>query len=195
MIWFGRGSPPRTRSRWEFSERNWGTTAYNEFRPIWGAATSFDLPQDLDSYINAPLQIRVYSSDFARRHFDVSYQYQADNQILITARDRSVELRLRQFYMPGWRLTVDGEAYPFAADDRFGLIQFQLPEGAHLVQLDYVGTPIQHLAALVSVASVCLCLLIIRIAAPSFSSPCARAVYTHECGAADRRRHHCLRRS
>ena len=155
----------------EYRERNWGTTAYNEFRPIWGAATSFDLPQDLDSYLNAPLQIRVYSSDFARRHFDVSYQYQADNQILITARGRAVELRLRQFYMPGWRLTVDGEAYPFEADDRFGLIQFHLPEGAHLVQLDYVGTPIQHLAALVSLASVCPCLLIIRFAAPSLRPP------------------------
>jgi len=151
----------------EYRERNWGTTAYNEFRPIWGEATSFDLPQDLDSYISAPLQIRVYSSDFARRHFDVSYQYQADNQILITARGRPVELRLRQFYVPGWRLTVDGEAYPFEADDRFGLIQFRLPEGAHLVQLDYVGTPIQRLAAVVSLASVCLCLLIIRFAAPS----------------------------
>lgn len=155
----------------EYRERNWGTTAYNEFRPIWGEDTSFDLPQDLVSYLNAPLQIRVYPSDFARRHFDVSYQYHADNQILITAKDRSVELRLRQFYMPGWRLTVDGEAYPFEADDRFGLIQFHLPEGAHLVQLDYVGTPIQHLAAAVSLASVCLCLLIIRIAAPSRLPP------------------------
>lgn len=155
----------------EYRERNWGTTAYNEFRPIWGEATSFDLPQDLDSYLNAPLQIRVYSSDFARRHFDVSYQYQADNQILITARGRAVELRLRQFYMPGWRLTVGGEAYPFEADDRFGLIQFHLPAGAHLVQLDYVGTSIQHLAALVSLASVGLCLLIIRFAAPSRLPP------------------------
>ena len=155
----------------EYRELNWGTTAYNEFRPIWGEATSFDLPQDLDSYISAPLHIRVYSSDFERRHFDVSYEYQADNQILITAKDRAVELRLRQFYMPGWRLAVDGEAYPFAADDRFGLIQFRLPEGAHLVQLDYVGTPIQHLAAAVSLASVCLCLLIIRFAAPSHRPP------------------------
>jgi len=155
----------------EYRERNWGTTAYNEFRPIWGEATSFDLPQDLDSYISAPLQIRVYSSDFARRHFDVSYQYQADNQILISVSGRAVDVRLRQFYMPGWRLTVDGEAYPFEADDRFGLIQFHLLEGEHPVQLDYVGTPIQHLAAVISLASVCLCIAIARFAAPSRRSP------------------------
>ena len=155
----------------EFSERNWGTTAYNEFRPIWGEATSFDLPLNLDSYIDAPLQIHVFTSDFARRHFDVSYQYQADNQILITAADRAADLRLRQFYMPGWRLTVDGEEYPFGADDHFGLIQFRLPEGAHLVQLDYVGTPIQRLAAAISLVSLSPCLLILRLAAPSRRRP------------------------
>ncbi len=148
----------------EYSERNWGTTAYNEFRPIWGEATAFDLPHNLDSYIDAPLQIHVFPSDFARLHFDLSYQYQADNQILITASGRAADLRLRQFYMPGWRLTVDGEEHPFEADDHFGLIQFRLPEGAHLVQLDYVGTPIQHLAAAISLAGVCLSLMIFRFA-------------------------------
>lgn len=155
----------------EYSERNWGTTAYNEFRPVWGETTPFDLPQDLDSYIDAPLQIHVFPSDFARVHFDLSYQYQADNQILITAKDRAADLRLRQFYMPGWRLTVDGGEHPFHADDHFGLIQFRLPEGAHLVQLDYVGTPIQRLAAAISLAGVCLILLILRFAPSSRQLP------------------------
>ena len=155
----------------EYSERNWGTTAYNEFRPIWGETTSFDLPQDLDSYINAPLQIPVYPSDFARTHYDLSYQYRADNQILITVSGRAADLRLRQFYMPGWRLTVDGEEYPFQADDHFGLIQLRLPEGAHLLQLDYVGTPIQHLAAVLSLMSVGACLLILRFSATSPRPP------------------------
>ena len=155
----------------EYRERNWGTTAYNEFRPVWGAATAFDLPQNLDSYIDAPLQIHVYPNDFARVHFDLSYQYPANNQILITAKDRAADLRLRQFYMPGWRLTVDGEEHPFHADDHFGLIQFRLPEGAHLVQLDYVGTPIQRLAAAISLAGICLSLLIFRFAPSSRPHP------------------------
>ena len=165
-VWSGLSA--RDEIEMEYSERNWGTTAYNEFRPIWGEYTSFDLPQDLDSYINAPLQIRVYPSDFARTHYDLSYQYRAENQILITVSGRAADLRLRQFYMPGWRLTVAGEEYPFQADDHFGLIQLRLPEGAHLLQLDYVGTPIQHLAAVISLASVGACLLILRL---STSSP------------------------
>lgn len=145
----------------EFNERNWGTTAYNEFRPIWGEETSFDLPQNLDSYISAPLQIHVYPPDFARRNAKVSYDYPADNQILITVSGETTDLRLRQFYLPGWRLIVDGEEHPFHADDHFGLIEFRLLEGAHLLQLDYVGTPVQHLAALISLVSIGACLLIL----------------------------------
>lgn len=145
----------------EYRERNWGTTAYNEFRPIWGEETSFDLPQNLDSYISAPTQIHVYPPDFAPRA-NVSYEYPADNQILITVSGETADLRLRQFFMPGWRLTVDGADYPFEADERFGLIQLQLPEGAHLLQLDYVGTPVQHLAAVISLASVGACLAVLR---------------------------------
>ena len=155
----------------EYAERNWGTTAYNEFRPIWGEETSFDLPRDLDSYIDAPLQIHVYPGDFARGRNDVSYEYRADNQILITVTGETTDLRLRQFYMPGWRLTVDGVEYPFEADDHFGLIEFQLPAGAHLVQLDYVGTGAQQLAAAISLASIGVCLLILRFGAASPNTP------------------------
>ena len=157
----------------EFKERNWGTTAYNEFRPIWGEETSYDLPQDLDSYIKSPLQIHVYPPDFARRNADVSYEYRARNQILITVSGETADLRLRQLYLPGWRLTVDGEPHPVAADDRFGLIEFRLPQGAHLLQVDYVGTPVQHLAAVISLASIGLCLLIFRFgaASPNTSAP------------------------
>ena len=158
----------------EFTERNWGTTAYNEFRPIWGEATPFDLPGDLDSYVGAPMQIRVRESDFARTHYDASYQYLADNQILIAVAGRATDLRLRQFYMPGWRLTVDGADYPFAADDHFGLIQVRLPAGEHLLQVDYVGTRVQHLAALISLASFGVCVLIFWARRPGTRSQASR---------------------
>ena len=68
-------------------------------------------------------------------------------------------------------MTVDGEEYPFQADEHFGLIQLRLPEGAHLLQLDYVGTPVQHLAAVISLASVGACLLILRFSATSPRPP------------------------
>ena len=151
----------------EYAEYNWGTTAYNEFLPNWGTTTSFDLPEDLESYITSPLQIHVYAPDFERNKNFVSYQYQADNQILVTISGKALTLRLRQFYLPGWQLTVDGKSYPFYADERLGLIQVHLPEGIHLLQLDYVGTPIQRLAAVISLASVGACVLIFWRSLPS----------------------------
>lgn len=155
----------------EHAERNWGTTAYNEYLPVWGSAIPFDLPLDLDSYAADPLRIRVYRSDIERRQDAVSYQYLADNQILITVAGKAVTLRLRQFYMPGWRLTVDGLPYPFQADDHFGLIEFRLPEGIHLLRLDYAGTPVQHLAAVISVASFAGWLLILRLGTATQGPP------------------------
>ena len=146
----------------EFAERNWGTTAYNEFLPIWGAATSFDLPKNLETYVTSPLQIYVYGPDFERHADFVSYQYLADDRISVTISGKPLTLRLRQFYMPGWQLTVDGKSYPFEADEQFGLIQLRLPAGAHMLQLNYVGTPIQRLAAAISLASVGACILILR---------------------------------
>ena len=151
----------------EFAERNWGTTAYNEFLPIWGNATSFDLPDNLESYIGSPLQIRVYGPDFERRKDFVSYQYRADNQIMVTISGETLTLRLRQFYMPGWQLTIDGKSHPFHADEHFGLIELQLPEGVHILQLDYVGTPVQRLAAVISLASAGACILILWRSKPS----------------------------
>ena len=157
----------------EFAERNWGTTAYNEFRPVWGRATAYDLPPDLDSYTTSPLQIRVRQSDFERTFYDASYEYVADNQILITVAGKDTDLRLRQFYFPGWRLTVNGEDWRFGADDEQGLIKFRLPAGEHLLQLEYVGTPVQHLAALISLASLAACLVILLIGGRSPQSQSA----------------------
>ena len=151
----------------EFAERNWGTTAYNEFRPVWGSATSFDLPKDLESYRRSPLRIRVYAPDFERQKDRLSYQYQAENQILIAVSGDEATIKLRQFYMPGWQLTVDGESHPLGADEQFGLVQAQLPGGEHLLRLDYAGTSVQHLAAAISLASVGACIFIVWSSRPS----------------------------
>ena len=106
-------SRPRDEIEMEYRERNWGTTAYNEFRPVWGEATSFDLPQDLDSYRNcAACKFAFTKAISTRRHFDVRLSISSRTiRFWSSQRTARSDLRLRQFYMPGWRLTVDGEAY------------------------------------------------------------------------------------
>ena len=145
----------------EFSERNWGTTAYNEFRPIWGESTSFDLPRDLERYVSSPLQIHVYAPDFERRQDTLNYQYQADNQILVSVSGEARTIRLRQFYMPGWQLTVDGEAHPFRAGRTVWPDSTAVAGGRTSAEAGLCWhVRAACLSAWISLASIALCLLI-----------------------------------
>lgn len=144
----------------EFEEHNWGTTAYDEYEPYWGQVTPLDMPPDAASYINNPFQIRIRESDAIREADNLSYTSIRDNQIQVVA-SKNMTIRFRQFYFPGWQVTVDDELYPITPDERFGLISTELPKGEHLVQLDYVGTPIQQLSTLISIMTAIGCIVII----------------------------------
>jgi len=144
----------------EFEEHNWGTTAYDEYEPYWGEVTPLDMPSDVESYINAPFQIRLLESDIIRE-FDTLLSTQiGNNQIQIVA-EKDITMRFRQFYFPGWEMRIDGEPFPIRPDERFGLIEATLPEGTHLIQLDYVGTSIQHFATIITIITAIGCIILI----------------------------------
>ena len=144
----------------EFAEHNWGTTSYNEYLPNWGNGIPFDFPRDADAYVNNPLRIQVHVPDLARRSGRVRVRYLENNVIWIKIIGEKTEVRFRQFYFPGWRVTRNGEPFDFDADEEFGLISVRLPEGEHLLRLDYVGTSIQHLAVAITLISIAICIVI-----------------------------------
>ena len=144
----------------EYSERNWGTTSYNEYLPVWGRSIPFDMPPAPDRYIGSPLQIHVFESEFERRADRVSYKYMDRSRIWIDVKSDKINVRLRQFYFPGWNVTDHGEAIAVDADEEFGLIQLRLTEGAHLLELRYSGTPIQHIAMIISLVSLVACIAV-----------------------------------
>jgi len=144
----------------EFEEHNWGTTAYDEYEPTWGDVTPLDMPPDVDQYINAPFQIRLLESDAIREADKLSYTQISDNQIVFVA-EKNRTMRFRQFYFPGWEMTIDGEPIPITPDERFGLIQATLPEGKYQIQLDYVGTPIQYISTFISIFTAIGCVIIV----------------------------------
>ena len=94
----------------EYSERNWGTTSYNEYLPLWGRSIPFDMPSAPDRYIHSPLQIHVFESEFERRSDRVSYKYMDKSRIWIDVKSNKITARLRQFYYPGWNVTDHGKA-------------------------------------------------------------------------------------
>lgn len=143
----------------EHANNNWGTTAYDEYEPYWGEVTPYDLPPDLETYATDPFQIRVKESDAIRESDVFSVETLAGNHITINNR-KTFPIRFRQFYFPGWEMTVNGEPFPFHPDERFGLIEADLPDGELNVRLNYIGTDVQRFAAIITVVSIVLCLLI-----------------------------------
>jgi hypothetical protein len=60
--------------------------------------------------------------------------------------------QINWLYFPGWHIAVDDQQIsPDIRDD--GTMQVQLPAGTHVMTIAYVGTPLQHFAALVSAAA------------------------------------------
>ncbi len=56
----------------------------------------------------------------------------------------------RQFYFPGWQAQLDGQPWPLYASDPHGLIQVDLPAGAHTLHLYWGTTPARRAGALIS---------------------------------------------
>ncbi len=145
----------------EFRENNWGTTAYNEYEPVWGDAPRFDMPPDAESYIDYPYRIRFLESDYRQKADRISYEHISDNEIRVNNTQDGLLMRFRQFYFPGWQITLNGEPIQIEIGERFGLMGLRILEGEHTIRLDYVGTPIQHIATIITILTVIGCVILI----------------------------------
>ncbi|MFQ5409388.1 MAG: hypothetical protein ACE5FI_13325, partial [Anaerolineales bacterium] len=57
----------------------------------------------------------------------------------------------RQFYYPGWSVTIDGETAPVRVAAETGLIRFDIPAGGHEMRVRFGSTPVRAAAAALSV--------------------------------------------
>lgn len=143
----------------ELAERAWGTTSYEEFNPIWGENISFDPPPEPALYNTMPLRIPVKELDILRQYPDLQTEQLTASTTRVTV-DSERPVRLRQYYFPGWSATLDGqpvEAYP---DEEWGLLTINIPEGEHIVEIAYRGTPVQHIGTLITLLALGLTALL-----------------------------------
>lgn len=136
--------------KFELAERAWGTTSYEEFNPIWGAAIAFDPPPEPQLYLDQPLLVPVKELDILRQYPDLQTDQLSAQATRITVTSAR-PIRFRQYYFPGWSAWIDGQPARLYADDEWGLITIDVPKGQHLVELAYTGTPIQHIGTLISI--------------------------------------------
>lgn len=105
----------------------------DEFRPRWAPRDHVPRASGQPLLVApAPAQVVKLSRSSADR---LRYQ--------VSARD-PVTLTIRQFYLPGWRVEIDGKPIPDAALRRDvsridGTIQFTMPKGTHRIEAWYEG--------------------------------------------------------
>jgi hypothetical protein len=84
--------------------------------------------------------------------------------------DEARAIRFRQYYFPGWRATVNGQEVAIYPDEEIGLITIDLPAGEHIVTLEYVGTAVQQISAIISLISLIIVLALWRMGKPEASN-------------------------
>jgi len=65
-------------------------------------------------------------------------------------------VRIRRFYFGGWRGWLDGSPAPLAASDPHGLIEVEIPAGAHQLRVRFEGTPVRTAAGLLALGGLLL---------------------------------------
>jgi hypothetical protein len=151
----------------EQEDRTWGTVSYDEFNPIWGERIFLDVPTNPERYAEDPFHLRVFGRDIAALNWQGLSEENITPNTLQIVTDEARAVRFRQYYFPGWRVTVNGEIAEIYPDEEIGLITVDLPAGEHIVTLDYVGTDIQRFATLISLISVVIVIGLYTIGKPT----------------------------
>ncbi len=144
----------------EHNENNWGTTAYNEFEPIWGEHVPFGLPPDLTLYEESPLAVRLLESDLVN-FADNLQATQIDYSTVQVTLGSPQTIRFRQFYFPGWEVMVNDKPVEPYAEEAQGLLTLDLPAGESTVAVWYNGTTLQWIATFITLASIGVSIVIL----------------------------------
>jgi hypothetical protein len=116
-----------------------GNSSIQEFRPRWADRTL--RLEDAGGVAPSELNVAVRSGNCL-------------GASLVIEAEQAETLRFTNFYFPGWRAVLDGsvplEPYP---STNLGLLTVDIPAGVHELTVEWAGTRIQRMAALVSLAA------------------------------------------
>ncbi|MCC6457400.1 MAG: hypothetical protein IT328_20765 [Caldilineaceae bacterium] len=119
-----------------------GSTFVLEFRPRWASRTLlFTDPANLTA---PPLELQPTQANAYATTLNVTSA-------------EAAPLRFNRFYFPGWQIRLaDGTLLPTYPSTNLGLLTVDLPVGSHQLTLTWTGTPIQQIAALLSLITLAL---------------------------------------
>lgn len=138
---------------WEYSSRLIGTTAKNEYLPIWSSRLPSDPADPALLTDRDPIIARLDASSLPKDAELVSARYTLTRADLVIDTPRPFRARYKQLYFPGWRVTVDGQPVPQIATSPYGLLAFDVPAGRHRVVVRPVPTPLRAIGTTITLGA------------------------------------------
>lgn len=116
-----------------------GTTDTGESAPIWSVRFMEKRPKSEIEIINGKAEIRKLQRTATRHDYEIN--------VLEISR-----IRENTLYFPGWKVLVDGKEVNIEFQDpqNRGLITFYIPQGRHLVSVNFSETKVRSLANAIS---------------------------------------------
>jgi hypothetical protein len=111
------------------------TTSSNELMPLWVKKLPFQKAENRVELEFGKVENLLYNSK--RISFSVDLP-------------KSQRITINTIYYPGWVAKVDNKDVPIAYDNERGLIQLEVGQGAHLVNVQFTETPLRFFADVVS---------------------------------------------
>jgi hypothetical protein len=136
---------------WEYSSKLIGTTAKNEFLPIWSPRLP---PEPADPAVLTeadPTIARLDASSLPDGARVILAEYRLMRADLVIDTPRAFRALYKQLYFPGWQVTVDGRRVAPVATAPYGLLGFEVPEGRHRVVVRPATTPLRLTGSVMSV--------------------------------------------
>ncbi|MCJ7738764.1 MAG: hypothetical protein MUQ10_15870, partial [Anaerolineae bacterium] len=145
--------------RWERLTDTLGTTAKGEYLPIWVERFP-DVTLD-DQYAAGEEIVRLRLEDLPVGATISRATYGALRAEIALETPEAFTARYLAFYYPGWRVRVDGAVVPVMPEAETGLLTFDVPAGAHVIEVAFAETPLRWAGDGVSVVSVLVLVVLV----------------------------------
>ena len=140
--------------RWEYGTDLIGGTSTNEFLPIWASGVP-DEPADRALLTeHDPIISRLDETSLPDGAVVLSANYGLMRADLVIDTPQAFRARYKQFYFPGWQVTIDGTKVGLMATAPHGLLGFDVPAGEHRIVVQPATTPLRALGNAISACGV-----------------------------------------
>ena len=135
-------------ARYEIPPLLLGTTTTGEYTPTWVKEFP-DFKKNQEALINGEEIQRLEIKDWKMERIAA----QPTREVYLIAGAEAATATYRVFYFPGWEATLDGKRIQLQPTQPQGLISFDVPAGAHTLEIYFGDTRVREVTAGLALAT------------------------------------------